>query len=617
MENMIATILIVDDEPKNIFSLEQFLVAKNWQLLTASNGKDALAFALNRTIDLIVMDVHMPEMDGFEVAQVLKSNKRTRDIPIIFISAKMLDSFFILRGFEEGAVDYLSHPLDPKITKAKVSALLQLHLQKKELAEKNLALEKYALLINNSSDLIAIVHPKTLHIIEINDAVNNLLGYTPADMRDTSLLQYLSKEDEALIKRFQKESKERFSFISRIYTIKGELKWVDWNIIHRNGLWLTNARDISDLKETEEIRNYLAAVVKQSDEAIYLHNAAGEIISWNKGAEKMYGFSEAEALQMKAWNIVPVHLMKETQALIGDILNGKKVEAQRTNRITKYGQVKDVILSASVISGSDGSFKSVAITERDITAQKKAEQEILLLNENLNKNLADLEIINKELQSFSYSISHDLRNPLTNIIGLAKALEESYQHQLNEDGNEILSMLLDSARRMDGLITALLEFSKLGTKRVVKAPVEFDVLITRVLKDFKTAIEDKVNITILPLLPSEGDYMLLYQVFANLISNAIKYSSKKPSPKIEIGSYEKGNQVVYYVKDNGAGFDMTYAGKLFGVFQRLHHEKDFKGTGIGLATVQRIINKHDGTIWAEGKVEEGATFYFSLPKVQK
>jgi PAS domain S-box-containing protein len=398
-KNEKANILIVDDKANNLFALEQLLSRPDRNFIRAINGKEALKTVLNKDIDLIILDVQMPDMDGFEVAQILKSHKRTKDIPIIFASAEKKERRFVMKGFEEGAVDYLYKPLDAEVTEAKVSILLQLHLQKKELVKKNLILEKHALLINNSADLICIINARTLKFEEVNYAVNAMLGYTAAEIRNTSLLFYLEGEDRLPVQKLGKANKEKFSFEARIHCKDRSIKWLDWNIVNKDGLWFSNARDITEMKEVEEIKNFLSIVVKQSDDAIYLHDHEGKIISWNNGAERIYGFTEEEAMNMKIWNIVPEELLSGMQAVIGNIVSGKKIQSQEMQRITKYGKIIDVMFSASVITDPNGSLKSVAITEREITQQKKADREIRQLNADLKTNIAQLEATNNELES--------------------------------------------------------------------------------------------------------------------------------------------------------------------------------------------------------------------------
>lgn len=609
-----TNILIVDDKINNLFALEQMLIKPGRNFISSTNGKEALKTVLNKDIDLIILDVQMPEMDGFEVAQILKSNKRTKDIPIIFASAEKKEHQSVMKGFEEGAIDYLYKPLNKEITEAKVSVLLKLHLQRKKLIENNIALEKFALLINKSADVICILNPETLKFEEVNEAVNTLLGYSLQEVKGTSLLFYLPEEYRQKVQRLSRQTAESICFETPIYNKKRGIKWFQWNIVNKNGLWFANARDITEAKEVEEIKTYLATVVKQSNDAIYLHSPEGQIISWNKGAEKIYGFSEAEALNMKTWNIVPDFLLDEAHDIVDSILNGHQIQSLETKRITKYGEIIDVKFSASVLTDSDNNLKSVAITERNITQQKKAEQEIRQLNTDLKRNVSQLEVTNKELESFSYSVSHDLRAPLRAINGYANIIKEEYKAQMDDELSRLLQIIQNNAKRMGVLIDDLLAFSKLGRKEMVKTTIHTNEMVKQVIAEVGGNAKNKVSIQVKSLPLIEGDFTLISQVFINLISNAIKYSSKSTEPQVEISSFKRDDEDVFYVKDNGTGFSMDYAHKLFGVFQRLHSDAEFEGTGVGLAIVQRVIVKHGGRVWAEGEVNRGATFYFSLPK---
>jgi light-regulated signal transduction histidine kinase (bacteriophytochrome) len=252
------------------------------------------------------------------------------------------------------------------------------------------------------------------------------------------------------------------------------------------------------------------------------------------------------------------------------------------------------------------------LMEKNI-ALEKAQQEINQLYADLQRKNAQLELTNKELESFSYSVSHDLRAPLRSINGYAQIIREEYAGALGDEAKRLFQIIQKNATKMGHLIDDLLAFARMGRKELTRLPVDMNKLVEPIVADLVNTTGTKARITVHPLLPVNGDPVLLSQVYINLISNAIKYSAKKEDPAVEIGSFEKEDDHVYFVKDNGAGFDMNYVHKLFGVFQRLHTHEEFEGTGVGLAIVQRIVVKHGGRVWAEGKTDEGATFYFSLP----
>jgi len=225
-----------------------------------------------------------------------------------------------------------------------------------------------------------------------------------------------------------------------------------------------------------------------------------------------------------------------------------------------------------------------------------------------------LEYSNKELEAFSYSVSHDLRAPLRAIDGYTRILQEDHEKELSEEGKRVLNTILSNVKKMSHLIDDLLAFSRLNKLELIKIPIDMNSLVEEIIDELKIShIKNRnIDLRILPLAPAKGDIGMIKQVWVNLISNAVKYSSKKEETIINIESAQENGNIIYSVKDNGAGFDMNYYHKLFGVFQRLHKVTEFEGTGVGLAIVNRIVSKHDGRVWAEGKVNEGATFFFSM-----
>lgn len=237
-----------------------------------------------------------------------------------------------------------------------------------------------------------------------------------------------------------------------------------------------------------------------------------------------------------------------------------------------------------------------------------------VVNKELEREIGERRRAEKELEFFNYSVSHDLRGPLRAIDGFSKILVEDYRGKVDEEGMRILNVIMESAKKMGRLIDELLALSRVGQKGVVKNKIDMRSLVDRVVHEVQRTLAcPSVRVVIQNLPDAYGDAILIEQVLTNLVSNAFKFTRKHDKPAIEIGFQDGKGEVVYAVKDNGIGFDMKYHNKLFGVFERLHREEEFEGTGVGLAIVQRIVQKHGGRVWAEGKVGQGATFYFTLP----
>jgi signal transduction histidine kinase len=255
-------------------------------------------------------------------------------------------------------------------------------------------------------------------------------------------------------------------------------------------------------------------------------------------------------------------------------------------------------------------------------ALRESQESLQCLNSELEQRVEErtqkLKEANKELEAFSYSVSHDLRAPLRAIDGFSRILLEDYGEKFDEDGKRVLDVIRGNTQNMGRLIDDLLAFSRLSRKQIEASPVNMTELANDVFQQLKDAfIDQNIQFNLAALPGTAGDPSLIRQVFVNLLSNAAKYSRPRAQTVIDVNGRCENGDCIYYVKDNGVGFDMTYAQKLFGVFQRLHSVEEFEGTGVGLAIVQRIIHRHGGRVWAEGKVDEGATFYFSLPKENK
>lgn len=292
------------------------------------------------------------------------------------------------------------------------------------------------------------------------------------------------------------------------------------------------------------------------------------------------------------------------------------------------GKVTEVLYNAAIYKDDKGETKGVFAAARDVTDLRSIQEALQKSHDELERRVKErtteleqrtrqLEAANKELESFSYSVSHDLRAPLRAIDGYARMLLKKHEHEFDEDSMRRFNVIRSSAHMMGQLIDDLLSFSRLSRKDFSTSKIDMEALIGEVWKELQADTPDrKINLTVNSMPSGYGDRALIRQVYMNLLSNAVKFTKFQDPALIEVGGHVDGNDDVYYVKDNGVGFDMTYYDKLFGVFQRLHKADEFEGTGIGLATVQRMINRHGGRVWAEGKVDEGATFYFSLPPPQ-
>src|SRR6202171_18782 len=378
---------------------------------------------------------------------------------------------------------------------------------------------------------------------------------------------------------------------------------------------LGQARDDVQIEVAE--RTQQASLLNLTHDPIFVRDMSDVITYWNRGAQELYGWTDKEAVGRRSQELL--------QTIFPTPLDDIRAELLRTNRWE--GELKktkadgtQVVVASRWSLRRDEQERPVAIleTNNDITDRKRREEEIQGLNLELGKRSADLESINKELEAFAYSISHDLRAPLRHMAGYTELLQKKASSVVDEKSNHYMAMILDSAKRMGNLIDDLLAFSRIGRTETQKTRINLTQLVKEALSEVQEDTEGRNIAWKIGTLPDfYGDRSMLRVVLVNLIANAVKFTRPRPQAESEIGCAD-GNRdaLVVFIKDNGVGFDMKYVGKLFGVFQRLHPSEAFEGTGIGLATVQRIIHRHGGKVWAEGAVDGGATFYFSAPRPQ-
>jgi PAS domain S-box-containing protein len=497
----------------------------------------------------------------------------------------------------------------------------------KEMLQREL---EYHAIIEQAMDGIFISDEKGKYI-DVNQSACQLVGYPKEELLSMTVRDVLSPDDvSANPPRFHELQNGKIIISSR-NVIRKDGSIVPCEISSKmlsNGRMLGIVRDITERKQyeseilalnaqlEEKVKKRTAELekkviqLKESDEKFqkaFNASSAGitltrlsdsKFIDVNPAFLKMIGFTRKEVINRSSIDLgLVVNITRREEVLTQVREKGTTSHMEMTIR-KKTGELAEVLSSIETISYNGESYAINIIY--DITEQKHAQQK--------------LEEVNRELEAFSYSVSHDLRAPLRSILGYTGIIQEDSGDGIPDDVKKQLDKIKSSATRMGLLIDNLLEFSRVGKQEQTKSLINTSAIVEKNIYDLKAETKTSAEFIIRDLHPSIGDLSMISQVWYNLISNAIKYSSKKEERSvIEIGSTSGEGRTIFYVKDNGTGFNMEFSSKLFGVFQRLHRMSEFEGTGVGLALVKRIIERHGGSVWAEGKENEGATFYFSLP----
>jgi PAS domain S-box-containing protein len=500
-------VLVVDDDARNGAAMRGTLEGLDAEVVVVTSGADALRALLGDRFAVVLLDVQMPEMDGFETAELIRRRDRTRDVPIVFVTAIHQADEHVRRGYDLGAVDYLFKPFEPAILRQKVRVFV-------ELARARIDAEEHA----------------------------ELLAISEARYRELS---------------------ER-------------------------------------LEQSEEL---LRRTLDAAPVAVFLLDGDAVVQSSNPAASRMFGWS-ADELVGQPLPIVHPAQRSDFEALIRRALAGDPIDAVDLDAYDRTGREIAALVYAAAVRDARRAPSTVVAIVADITERLQADLALRRAN-------IDAETWNRELVAFSSAVAHDLRAPLRSIHGFVGILLEDHGAQLDEAVRPLLARIVGAVDRMSRLIDELLALSHCSQAPLVRQAVDLSALARAVLDRLaEEAPERDVRVVVADGLAVEGDLRLLELLMENLLSNAWKFTSHHTRATIEVGRDQRTGEL--FVRDDGAGFDPRFAGSLFLPFRRLHGS-EFEGNGIGLATVDRIVRRHGGTVRAEGRVEGGATFYFTLP----
>jgi len=492
--------------------------------------------------------------------------------------------------------------------------------------------EKYRILVENSHDIIYTISADGTFLF-VSPAWTILIGHEVKDVIGRSFAQFIHPDDVPMCKEWLQKvietGKRQHGIEYRVKLTNGLWRWhtssavpfknETGTIIGFHGI----ARDITERKLTEKLaekEKYLNhTIIDSVPGAFYMLDEQGKYVRWNAyQRDEIVGKPENRMADTYAINTIH----PEDRDLIGS-----KISNVLTHGINETVEGRVLLCGGPANRWLLMTGQRVVIEDKpyllgigtDITDRKQAEEEIKQLNETLEQKVQqrtrELEQSNQALEAFSHSVSHDLRAPLRAINGFSQILVEQYQDILGTEPTRLIKIVVDNTNRMNEIINGMLSISKISSIEIKKTTIDMTEMVHSVYQEIVDQTDqDRTSFTVPMLEKGYGDRTLIRQVWVNLIENAVKFSIKKEKPSIQIHSYVENNQTVYRIKDNGTGFNPEYHHKLFQMFQRLHSIEDYQGTGIGLALIHRIIQRHGGKVWAEGEEGVGATFYFSLPK---
>jgi PAS domain S-box-containing protein len=646
------TVLVLDDSQTDaeaaIRELRQGGFEPQW---TRVETESEFLAALDETPDLILSDYRLPQFDCFRVLELLR--QRQQEIPCIVVSEAIGEELAVA-AIRRGVHDYLLKNRLERLAEAVSDALnwKLLRDEQRQADDRRRAVEQlFRTLTENSLAGIQIVQDGKYQYANSN--VAQIFGYTVDELLNLQSWNTLVAAEDLELVVDQVRRRVSGETPHAHYVFRGVRKdgtvidvEIRSNRIEFQGrpAVLGMLLDVSERRRTEESLRASEERFRNAFDLTHvpmvLTDIDNQFVRVNAAFAQLLGYTTPEMLQLSLAGITHPDDLPQSVANRILLLAGVSDYFQMEKRyIHKDGHVIWGLTNVSLIRDASGAPRQYVGQVQDITERQRALQDLRQVADDLatanyvieqeraqlaqhvtertlelstaNQRLADA---NKELEAFSYSVSHDLRAPLRGVDGYSRIILEEYGPQLDAEGQRLLNVVRGESQRMGHLIDDLLSFSRLGRQPMQTTDIDLTEMAQSVVEGLPSAFRKRARqLQLTPLPPATGDSAMLRQVLVNLISNAFKFTGQKSDAKIEVCGSTDGTLNTYYIKDNGVGFDQRYAHKLFGVFQRLHSESEFEGTGVGLALVQRIIFRHGGTVWAEAKPNAGATFYFTLP----
>ena len=613
-------LLIVEDETIVAADIAIRLTQLGYPVAgTATSGEEALALIERVQPDLVLMDIRLQgTMDGIATAHEMRQRHQ---LPVIFLTAYAEGATFQRAKLAE-PFGYILKPFEDRELEIVIDLASYKHQAERKIQQIE---QRHKTIIQTSMDGFWLVGDQA-QLLEVNETYCRMSGYSAPELLAMQVNDLEVNESAAntanRIQKIMEQGADRFESTHR--RKDGSLFEVEVSVLHQaaNGRNLVAfIRDITERKRTEqrllESETQLRVTLESTADGILAVDNSGKVLRANQRFAELWqiprplmeaGDDKALLEFVLAQLADPEAFARKVEELYGSDAASMDTLAFKDNRV--FERYSAPMTQAGVHIGRVWSF-------RDVTVQRRNAAEILELNADLEQRVtrrtAQLEAANKELEAFAYSVSHDLRAPLRAVDGYTRMLVDDFASHLDAEGRRICATISQSARNMGKLIDDLLAFSRIGRTSLEPSTVDMANLVHSIFHEVTNPAErERIDLRIGPLAQTVADPTLLRQLWLNLLANAVKFSSEKPRAVIDVKSEVVDGAVVYSIRDNGAGFDMRYVGKLFGVFQRLHSNKEFEGTGVGLAIVHRIIERHGGRIWAEGKPDEGATFFFTL-----